>query len=357
MSQERVDPGVELAFTGRYAEQKQVPAAVLMQALGGLQRAIHLLAMEQEKVEVRQRERVSAAIERKYPLLCGPLEPGSVRVAARIGDPTSDLFAPDDISAVADKLREVLQALRTGARSLLSEHVPDRTRRLRLLEAFRSMLPRRGTGVALELRVTEQELAVCSEELQASLPEMLRVAEVEEELRTVTGRLSRIDFDDRKLTIIYPPTLRELECIYDETVEGLLLASPRELIQVTGRVILDDEDQPKRIIDVQSIRELDLSAFFLSELVFPDCTLRFHAGRSLLPELDESRQLLCLRDAELGIDVCAPTREELFEELCADVDVLWRNYACAPDEALDPVARQLKRRILDAAEEVTHAAR
>ena len=45
--------------------------------------------------------------------------------------------------------------------------------------------------------------------------------------QTLTGRLSAIDFDERCITILYPPTNRELKCIYEEPVEDMLLENPK----------------------------------------------------------------------------------------------------------------------------------
>ncbi|MCZ7664237.1 MAG: hypothetical protein M5U22_15490 [Thermoleophilia bacterium] len=90
-------PGAEelqLVFTGRLADEHRVPVAALTDALQGLQRAIHLLAMDHEGVEVRRRDRLSRELERKYALLVSDLKPGSVVITATIGDPASDLFAP-----------------------------------------------------------------------------------------------------------------------------------------------------------------------------------------------------------------------------------------------------------------------
>lgn len=94
----------ELVFSGEIA----VPAVVLNHVLEGMQRAIHLLAMDYEKVEVRQKERISRDIERKYTLFCMPPQSGSLVVPTVIGDPNADLFAPEDIKTVKNDLQIVL---------------------------------------------------------------------------------------------------------------------------------------------------------------------------------------------------------------------------------------------------------
>ena len=50
-----------------------------------------------------------------------------------------------------------------------------------------------------------------------------------------------------------------MECVYDDAIEDLLIENRRDLIQVTGLIVLDDAGAPKMITHVNDIRELDLS--------------------------------------------------------------------------------------------------
>lgn len=356
MTEPRGTEELQLVFTGRLADEHRVPVAVLTDALQGLQRAIHLLAMDHEGVEVRRRDRLSRELERKYALLVSELKPGSVVITAMIGDPASDLFAPLDIVAVRERFGLVSNAMARANAQELAGLVPNRVRRLRVVEAFRSIIPKKGSGVGLDVRSTGGELIVSTELLGQGLKDIMAVSQTEPALQTVTGRLTRIDFDERKVTIVYPPTNRELECIYEEGIEDLLLENPRELIQVTGEVIVDEDNQPKRIVDVNDIREVDLSPFYVAEVLLDDYALRLREPLVLTPELDESQQLLCLVDPSLGLDVCAFTRDELDEALAVEIDILWRNNARTEDDKLTPAAIELKRGLLARMEEVARAA-
>ena len=108
---------------------------------------------------------------------------------------------------------------------------------------------------------------------------------------------------------------------------------------------------------MNDIREVDLSPFYLAEVQLPDYVIRLHEPLVLTPDLDESKQLICLTNPSLGIDVCAFTRDELDEALIVEFDVLWRNYAKADDERLSPAATELKRGLLARMEEVAPAER
>jgi len=108
---------------------------------------------------------------------------------------------------------------------------------------------------------------------------------------------------------------------------------------------------------VNDTREVDLSPFYVAEVQLADYVLRLREPLVLTPELDDSRQLMCVAYPSLGVDVCAFTRDDLDEALVVEFDVLWRNYAKADDGELSPASRELKRGLLARMEEVARAER
>ena len=79
------------------------------------------------------------------------------------------------------------------------------------------------------------------------------------EMMTVTGKLMRLHLDEHKIAIYYQPTGRILDCYYDIEIEDFIIGNLKDLIQVTGHVQLDASGHPEKIIDANSISELDLS--------------------------------------------------------------------------------------------------
>jgi len=61
---------------------------------------------------------------------------------------------------------------------------------------------------------------------------------------------------------------------------------------------------------------------------------------------DESKQLVCVENEEIGVYAFAPAREGLIRELESQVAMLWTEYAQAPDDTLDGPARRMKRALL-----------
>lgn len=334
---------MELRFEGSKPEENQVPVEILTQVLNGMQKTIYLLAMHHEKVQVVRRAVPPSDIRQRYEVLCSPLARGSLVVPVTVGDPQADLFAPEAISFVVNLFQKTGEIVSSMKLQDLIDLIPDRLMRTRVVESFRSMAPKSGSGWKLHVTSAGREFSL-SEGLQVTVKSFLKRSE-EEAVQTVTGQLIKIDFSERKVTILYPVTNRELDCFYDESIKELLLENRREMIQVTGRVILDDNDLPTRIIDVENISELDLSPFHLSEFQYPDRTIVFDPPRNLIPHLDETRQLICLDSPDLGISVFAPTREELLEELREEIETIWCEYVLERDEVLTQEARELKARL------------
>lgn len=101
----------------------------------------------------------------------------------------------------------------------------------------------------------------------------------------------------------------------------------------------------------------DLSPIELKEIVLEDRILRFRSPLILTPESDETKQLLCIKEPYLGIDVCAETRDEVYELLLQEIEVLWFEYALERDDRLNSGASELKRRLLEHIDEEMNAER
>ena len=176
------------------------------------------------------------------------------------------------------------------------------------------------------------------------------------ESQVVTGTLTNINFTNRIVTIFYPPTKREMDCVYDDAVEDLLIENRRDLIQVTGLMVLDDAGAPRKITNVNDIRELDLSPLLVDTVKVGKLVLKAKQSISLEPATDETKQLICVTHAELGIDAFARTRDALVSELNEQIGMLWQEYALAEDDELDGMAIKMKQALLAVFSEVAHGA-
>ena len=84
--------------------------------------------------------------------------------------------------------------------------------------------------------------------------------------RLVTGRLDALDFQTRMLRL-YLPNGRLVSATYDEDFEPILLANPRELIQVRGEAVLNEDGSLKQINNVREIIEVDTSPLTVESFI------------------------------------------------------------------------------------------
>jgi hypothetical protein len=333
-----------------------VAAAVLVQVLQNAQRAFELIGLFVEGKEVKERARVPAAFSRRYQLVCSLPEPGSYAVPITVGSFPDDLIAEQSISRALNTFLGLMSAVSSRSVSDVRAAIGDGPIRRRVLEALKGMAPRPGAGWTLDVYDREQHvLARVDEDTAAFMLEVIAPEADRQDQRTVTGELESINFSERKVTILYPVNNQELECIYEDSVEEMLLENRRRLIQVTGRVVVDADHMPKKIIEVTDIKDLDMSPFEVDQIRHGSVALRARRTLELEPTLDESKQYLTLLQSELGIDVFAETREKLRSELFEQIAMLWTEYALAPPEQLSPEAIRLKGSLLNLFEPTENA--
>ncbi len=333
-----------------------VPASVLVQILQNAQQAFELIGVHVEGRSINQRARVSAAVSQRFQLVCQLPQPGCYALPVTVGS-VSDRFAQEQADKAFHVFHELMERVSNRTSDGLEQILPDERVRRRVLEAVKGMAPRAGAKWHVSLHDSDDtRFATFDAETIPFVQKILVPAEQREAARVVTGELTHINFKEHKLTIIYPPTSKELECIYDEALEDLLYERRRDLIQVTGRVVLDEQGSPKKIIDVTDISDIDLSPLEISAV--RHSTLHLHVAPSITvePSLDESKQLLCFEYPEFDLLAFASTRESLLAEVQAHLAMLWQEYALAPDDGLDGQALNLKQALLARMSEVPHAA-
>lgn len=334
-----------------------VPASVLADTLTAAQRVVHLLAMARNRrPPPRHRLRVPGEVERAYQILCTPPVVGSYVQPFRIGDPASDLLTPVEARDVSRQLDQVLEAAVRGDERAVSDVLPDAWYRRAVIDGIARMAPRPSSGLTLRLTAGGGQCFDLSE-ARPQLLALLALPESEAVDRALIGILDGIDFGERKLKLVLPATRRAIECFYLEEAEPMLLANPRELIQVVGQVQVDAEGEPLKVVETKAIREVDLEPLPLPPFLVDGRRVAPREPRLLTPQLDdETQQIFVLIDEGLGIDLAAETRVELEESFAALLPYLWRSYALADDNELAQDARRLKVRLRAAFTEVEVAA-
>jgi len=349
-------PSFIVHIEDRDQEAHSVPAAVIVRILQNAQLAFDLIGVHVEGREIKRHARIPAATSQRFQLVCEIPQAGSFALPVAVGR-ANDLFDLDLVRRAYGVFCSLVQAVSAQDSAGVAAALPNERIRRRVLESVKAMAPRADSSWQLTLHDEADTVFANFDVSTASFVDSILVTEEQREAaRVITGELKSIDFAERKLTIIYPPTSKELACIYDEDIEDLPYERRRDLIQVTGRVLLDDEGTPKKIVDVTDIRDLDLSPLVLDTVRFGGLIIQASPPLNVEPALDDTRQLLCVAQHALGIDVSAHTREALLAELNEQLAMLWREYALAPDAELDGIARNVKQALRARFTEVARAA-
>ncbi|MFV1594065.1 hypothetical protein VWZ88_16040 [Phaeobacter sp. JH20_36] len=336
-----------LHFKPRHGDEGAhvLPAHNLVQALEGLQRTIHLVAMMREGREVKTRARVTRDIEDRFQLHCQIPKEGSFYQPTFIAERDQTIFSLDDVREVAQITRSLLSSIGTGDEQNFKKTIVDSAFRTPIIASLGKMFGGQGTHYSLAVEDKAGNVIVDSVPATDAL-EQLRQARLSPGTHSiVTGYFNKVDFKERKLSLFIPSTGRLISCLYEEDIEPALLENARDLIQVVGTIELDEDGNPQRITDVQEVHPVNVDDIDLIELL-PDY-LKANELNNLrvTVELSEDKQTYFAKLDELGIDHAAYTRSDLVDVLEAELDFLWKNVAQEDDDNLAPKALLLKAKL------------
>lgn len=344
------DAVLGLRFRPRHstADPHVIPAMNLVQALDGLQRTIHLVAMMRERKEIRRRARITHDIENRFQLHCLAASEGSYYQRTFIAAKDATLLSQEDVHGVMGTTKGLLAAVNTGDVQLFSETVVDSAYRTPILTALEKMFERQGNHYLLTIEDSHEVTIADSKAAAEYIP---RIKESRLPINTqmiVTGILTKIDFKEHKLWLFMSETGRTVECIYDEDVEQTLLENARDLIQVIGTIEIDEGGNPKRVTDIQEIHSVNIDDMDIIDIL-PANLYGVPQGSPMEMKvkvsLSDDGQSYCAEIPVFGIDLAAHTRIDLIDSLTAEISFLWENIARESDENLAPKAQLLKARL------------
>ncbi|MDR0338142.1 MAG: hypothetical protein LBI18_13740, partial [Planctomycetaceae bacterium] len=329
---------IELRIFNLSEDDHFVDIGILTKILQGLQKIV--IDMAKDELRISPSDKIPKKIEKLFSVRCGIPKAGSYKIPTEFGHNDAYLCennVREAIARIGEKMKQCFYSLGIEGEKNMFSTIVDPILRNRVCSNFRTVIPQVGAKWQLEIsgkrydrkiqlnNKTIQQLKRFQEELTLETPA----------LQTVTGHLVKMDFESRCITLKYPPTKTELKCYYTEEIEMELFQNRRELLQITGNITYEqDRETPKKITDVKDIQFVDLSDFVLTSFQYDGTKLNFKKPLILSPQLTESYQFMTLQDTELGIDVIAQTREELWEELSAEIETQWEHCVKQPDEKL-----------------------
>jgi hypothetical protein len=337
-----------LHFQPRHGEMARhvLPATNLIEALEGLQRTIHLVAMMREGREIRRRARVTRDIEDRFQLRCQVAAEGSFYQPTFIAERNQSLLSPIDLIEVAKITKHLLGSISSADEQEFKKVIPDSAFRSPILASLGKMFDAQGGHY--KLSVEDNSGGVIADSVSASETiHRLRESRLSPETRLiVTGYFNKIDFKEHKLSLLIPSTNRLISCIYDEEIEQVLLENARDLIQVVGTIENDEDGSPERITDVQEVHPVNTDDIDVIDLLPENLKARSLNNLRVSVKLSEDKQMYFAVLEEFGIEQAAYTRSDLIDALQAEFSFLWKNIATKDDDALTTKARILKMSLL-----------
>ena len=173
------------------------------------------------------------------------------------------------------------------------------------------------------------------------------------EHRNIAGELIRVQLDEHKLALYYTPTGRVLDCLYDPELENFIIDNLRGLIQVRGKIQLNDRDEPDRIVESYAVTEINLEPLKLFQASAKGTTIKFTHPLKFEFTFDEEEQEACLWNENLNIYAVGSTREKAILEIEEDIIWLWKEYVTTPNNELSDDACELKLKLEEIFEEVS----
>ena len=217
--------------------------------------------------------------------------------------PFEELFEEDDIGLQAlEQFSDTLKAAKTKDRKKIESLYPDRGQRTRVLRAAYEMFPDEESGYEVSMQ-SNGKLHELTPDIGQFLLEVSQPPEPDyfsESIRTLTGVLYLIKVkrspqqigiivDNRQITCYFPP---ELEALVEDLIPG-------SLIEVEGKVTLNDIGKINEVDEVLDARQVQLVPLFWSRLIFGN--MKFEFSERLLIIVDFNNGIWSHENEPLGI--------------------------------------------------------
>ena len=330
----------------------EVPMELLMRLMDGIGRLVYLVSrrvMIDSSVPVLE----LAEFRREFQITCASPEFGSfvLPIGLRANRDEYRIYVP----RIMTYLFSVLLALNAGDKKDAVLEGLDQEGKARLSNAICQISPEKSDAwkVVLDLESSVKKEVSLSPEFVDRAALLLNTnndLDSDDGMTSIIGKISSIDITARKFVLDIPYSGKKVECNFRKgTLRSLLCEGVATGVQVTGRFVLDQDEDPVSCDGEVTIRALDLSPIALSGFESGGKSYRLKGGTKFFrPSLDdEYGQLFILKDAALGLDVFARTRSELVELASEQFQVNWETYALADDSRLTPAAIDLKKSLLD----------
>lgn len=332
---------IELKFDGsRVRQLNGAPADAVIASLNALQRMVLILGMREEGRALGQRLKPTAKVKREFAIICRAPEHGShvqpFNIASRSGQFTPAAFA------ARERLLASLSAFDSGKESELRRILPRAKERWFMAQAAAELLPSEDDGLEVSIRVGKRGHYKFKAERARKLIDKVRLGpKPSDEPEDFVGRLQAIDYG-RTILSVKPAGYRTLRVDYPLQIESWLQSNVRKRVRLTGIPSLNAAGDVTGFKELHEITEIEPT---VQPIIFIDISgggrLRADPPLGIRVSYDLQDRLFRFSDENLCIDAFSDTLQGIEAAVREEIDVIWRQYAGAPESDLDDEAIRL----------------
>lgn len=342
-----------IRICGNSEDSKSIPLMLLSNVLKGVQQTFYYFGLSEARYEVKSKiGRIPSEIQRSCELRKKLVQDGSYEMIVEVAKPGGQLTVHDIGLGARDHFLNFIHLISNEFEmEALRDIVADSILRRTILRSVESYCPKLGDNWGVEFGPSLGQITAT---LSPSVSENILKILIEPEVgyRVITGELIRVHLDENKLSLYYKPTSKRLDCIYDPELESFIIDNLRGLIQIRGKVQLNENGEPDQIMESYAVTEINTEPLKLLQASARGITIYFSKPLEFEFSFDELEQEACLKNEELNIYAIGVTREEAIKELEEDIVWLWEEYVKAPDSELTGDAREFKSKLSQLFKEV-----
>lgn len=332
---------IQLKFDGDPVKRlRGAPADAVINSLTALQRMLLIIGMRAEGRGLGQRLKATAKVKREYSLICKAPKFGSHLQPFNIAS-QSGHFSPAAFSA-RTKLLAALKAFDSGDGELVAQVLPDPRERWFLANAASGLIPDEDSGLDVTVRAGSRGPFTFKADRARKIISHIRSGPVPDSgSEEVVGKVQTINYG-QTILILKPAQSRAVRMDYPLPLEPMLQANVRKRLKLVGYPNFNNAGDITGFRELSSVVEVEPSLEPISE--FQSGKHKVFASRSMaiLVAFDHETRLFLYQNPLLGVDVFSESYGHIRSAILEELDVLWRNYACASDDELAPDAIALK---------------
>jgi hypothetical protein len=345
------DRRVSISIDGPIAAEGRVPIGLLSEKLTAAQRA--LFNIGSALLGGGRRGTWKTEVLQGCQLLFVEARRGSLEIVAET-PPSLTLLPELEVGERAvDRLAATLEALTAKDPGPLHMMYPDFGQRARIVKSFIPLLPEEGADY--DVLITAR---LATFRLDTSIRPFLSRLTLEDshepttaDVRTLTGRLFRIEVETGERQIGLKVSHRQIRCFYPEDLEDVMRdLVPGSLVEVDGLVTLDVHGDVLQVEEVLDARTVQLVPLYWQRIVYGGRYFRLR--QPLQIRSDFANNLWIYEHEPLGILAFASTRAEALQATRMEFVAAWDSIAMERDERLTADAQALKQRLMELVESV-----